>query len=87
MRTGRALQPGDWAAIVLVAEALAIDAVLVAAQHETISTCVRTRRVAKATTVLLCAHLLRTWKRDPLVLLGNRWGAYVLARTERRLTP
>lgn len=80
MRTGRALAPGDWAAIALVAEALAIDAVLVAARHETISTCVRGRLVAKATVVLIAAHLVRSWRRDPLVMLGNRWGAYVTRR-------
>jgi hypothetical protein len=77
-----ALKPGDWVAIALVAEALAIDAVLVARRHETISTCVRSRRAGKAMTVLLCAHLLRTWKRDPLVLLGNRWETYTMRRLD-----
>ena len=86
MAAGR-LKPGDWVAIALVAEALAIDAVLVAHRHETISTCVRSRRSAKAMSVLLCAHLVRTWRRDPLVLLGNRFDGYVVARSERRLTP
>ena len=75
-----ALRPGDWVAISLVAEALAIDAVLVARRHDTISTCVRTRSASKALSVLLCAHLLRTWQRDPLVLLGNRWNAYLTTR-------
>lgn len=75
-----ALRPGDWVAICLVAEALAIDAVLVAKRHDTISTCVRTRTTAKALSVLLCAHLLRTWRRDPLVLLGNRYDAFLATR-------
>lgn len=75
-----ALRPGDWVAICLVAEALAIDAVLVAKRHDTISTCVRTRTAGKAIAVLLCAHLVRTWQRDPLVLLGNRWDAYLTTR-------
>lgn len=78
----RALQPGDWVAIGLVAEALAIDAVLVARRHETISSCVRARRLGRAIAVLLCAHLVRAWRRDPLVLLGNRWDAYVLRRLD-----
>lgn len=84
--SGRALRPGDWVAICLVAEALAIDAVLVAARHETISSCVRSRTVSKALSVLLCAHLLRTWRRDPLVLLGNRWDAYLIRRTQGQLS-
>lgn len=82
MAAGR-LKPGDWVAIALVAEALAIDAVLVARRHETISSCVRSRTTSKALAVLLCAHLCRTWRRDPLVLLGNRWDNYVLRRHER----
>lgn len=81
--SGRALRPGDWVAIALVAEALAIDAVLVAARHETISTCVRGRTVSKAMAVLLCAHLVRTWRRDPLVLIGNRWDTYLAMRRPR----
>ena len=75
-----ALRPGDWVAISLVAEALAIDAVLVAKRHETISTCIRSRSAAKALSVLLCAHLVRAWQRDPLVLLGNRWDTYLATR-------
>ncbi len=75
------MQPGDWVAIALVAEALAIDAVLVAMRHDTISTCVRSRRASKAGAVLLCAHLVRTWRRDPLVLLGNRWSALICRHT------
>ena len=34
----------------------------------------------KALSVLLCAHLLRTWRRDPLVLLGNRYDAFLATR-------
>lgn len=83
MAARAALKPGDWVAIALVAEALAIDAVLVARRHETISSCVRSRMVGKAMSVLLCAHLVRAWRRDPLVLLGNRWENYTMRRLHR----
>lgn len=60
------MRPGDWAALCLVAEALVIDAVLVATKRDTISSCIRSRTPAKAGVVLVCAHLVRSWRRDPL---------------------
>lgn len=69
------MRPGDVAAVVLVAEALLIDVVLVRRERDTISTCIRRSWAAKALTLAVCAHLLFSLPHDPL-----RWAAGKIAR-------
>lgn len=75
------VRPGTKCAIGLFGTALAMDAVLVAAGQDTISTCVRTGRYEKAFAVYLTLHAAVNLPVDPLCLLG---AAYTNAYTARR---
>jgi hypothetical protein len=66
------LKPGDYAAVGLIGSALAIDVVLLRNNCEAISSCVRRSRTAKVITALLAAHLLASWRHDPLTALADR---------------
>lgn len=74
----RRLRPGDWVAICLVAEAFAIDAVLIRGKQDTISSCVRSTLIGRIVVVTLGAHLLATLPFDPITRSGEwleRWYA------------
>ena len=78
MHRGGRLRPGDWAALCLVAEAFAIDAVLIKGKQDTISTCIRSSMLAKVVAVGLTAHLIANLPFDPISRSGEwleRWYA------------
>lgn len=74
------LRPGDWVALGLVAQALAIDVWLIRRRHDTISTCVRTAATLQVLYAAVGLHLARDWKYDPL----SRGGDWYRAQTLRR---
>lgn len=78
---GRRLRPGDWIALGLVAEALAIDLVLIGRKHDTISSCIRTSLPLKAMAFGIGLHLWRSWRWDPLGN-GGQWLEAQLIRWE-----
>lgn len=66
------MKPGDWVALGLLAEALALDLLLIRRGHDPISTCVRRSFLAKAVTLGLAAHLVASIPHDPLSWIGRR---------------
>ena len=67
----RRLEPGEWVAVGLIAEALLIDVVLIRRGHQPISTCVRQSPAARRTVRWLSAHLTDTVPHDLLSLAGR----------------
>lgn len=76
------LRPGDWVALGLVAEALAVDVWLIRHRHDTISTCVRTALALQILYAGVGLHLARSWRYDPL----SRGGDWLRAQQIRRAT-
>lgn len=66
------LRPGDWAALALLTGGLSVSAGLIAAGYEPTSTCIRTRKLAKATATFLWAHLVFDLPYDP-IRYGGDW--------------
>ena len=74
------LRPGDWAALGLVAQALAIDVWLIRRRQDTISSCVRTLLVLQVLYGAIGLHLAKDWRYDPL----SRGGDWYRAQMARR---
>lgn len=68
----RRLEPGEWVALGLVAEALIADVVLIRRGHRPVSECVRTNAHSRRLVRALASHLTDTVPLDPLTMLG-RW--------------
>lgn len=73
------MRPGDWAALALLTGGLSVSAGLIAAGYEPTSTCVRTRRVAKAGATFLWLHLVFNLPFDPIRWGGDRLNDWVKA--------
>lgn len=69
----RRVEPGEWVALALVAEALIADVLLIRKGHEPISTCVRASRAHRMVTLALTCHLCLTVPFDPLTYAGRRF--------------
>ena len=70
-------RPGEWVALGLVAEALAIDVWLIRRRHDTVSTCIRTALALQILYLGVGLHLAGSWPWDPLSRGGEWYRRYL----------
>lgn len=63
--------PGEVIAVGLLAEALALDVLLLRRNHDLISTCLRRSYLARCVVLALAAHLCGSFRFDPLTAAGE----------------